>query len=123
MVNLRQKEENHSGGLHNALANGTKINGNVFVESDFRLDGYVEGDITCNGKIVIGQKGVVKGNIISVNAEIHGEIIGTVKISLRYIATWSSLFSPILNAVVAVVGEIIISHFLNASKNSCLIIF
>ena len=93
MVNLRQKEENHSGGLHNALATGTKINGNVFVESDFRLDGYVEGDVTCNGKIVIGQKGIVKGNIISVNAEIHGEIIGSVKISEKLILKSTGLIT------------------------------
>ena len=93
MVNLRQKEENHSGGLHNALATGTKINGNVFVESDFRLDGCVEGDVTCNGKIVIGQKGVVKGNIISVNAEILGEIIGSVKISEKLILKSTGLIT------------------------------
>ena len=72
MVGIKQKDENSAGGLHNALAAGTTIKGNIITETDFRLDGKVEGDISCNGKIVIGPKGSVTGNIVSENAEILG---------------------------------------------------
>ena len=54
-------------------------------ETDFRLDGKVEGDISCNGKIVIGPKGSVTGNIVSENAEILGEVDGSVKVSAKLI--------------------------------------
>ena len=56
-MGIKQKDENSAGGLHNALAAGTTIKGNIITETDFRLDGKVEGDISCNGKIVIGPKG------------------------------------------------------------------
>ena len=44
-MGIKQKDENSAGGLHNALAAGTTIKGNIITETDFRLDGKVEGDI------------------------------------------------------------------------------
>jgi cytoskeletal protein CcmA (bactofilin family) len=73
------EEQPVSGGLHNVLASGTVLTGAVVAESDFRIDGRVEGEINCKGKIVIGQKGSVKGNITTVNAEVFGAIEGSVK--------------------------------------------
>ena len=84
-MGIKQKDENSAGGLHNALAAGTTIKGNIITETDFRLDGKVEGDISCNGKIVIGPKGSVTGNIVSENAEILGEVDGSVKVSAKLI--------------------------------------
>ena len=42
-----------------------------------------------------------------------------VAMSLKYIATGSLLFSPILNAVVGVTGEINTSALANALSKSC----
>lgn len=41
-MGIKQKDENSAGGLHNALAAGTTIKGNIITETDFRLDGKVE---------------------------------------------------------------------------------
>jgi len=73
------------GGLHNVLAAGTSLTGTINTESDFRLDGHVEGEIFCKGKIVIGPKGSVKGNIQTVNAEIFGRVEGTIRASERLV--------------------------------------
>lgn len=80
-MGIKQKEESAPGGLHNTLATGTTVKGHIITETDFRLDGKVEGDINCSGKIVIGPKGHVVGNITSVNAEIHGEVEGAIRVS------------------------------------------
>ena len=71
-MGIKQKEENTNGGLHNTLAAGTTVKGDIVTETDFRLDGKIEGDVSCSGKIVIGPKGNVTGNIVSTNAEILG---------------------------------------------------
>jgi len=75
------------GAMYNALTNGSKIVGKIFADSDFRIDGEVEGTITCNGKVVVGQKGYLKGTISCVNAEIvgtvEGDIVVTETLSLR----------------------------------------
>lgn len=76
-----------AGAMYNALTNGSKIVGKIFADTDFRIDGEVEGTITCNGKVVIGQKGYLKGSISCVNAEIigsvEGDIVVTETLSLR----------------------------------------
>ena len=86
-MGIKQKEENTNGGLHNTLAAGTTVKGDIVTETDFRLDGKIEGDVSCSGKIVIGPKGNVTGNIVSTNAEILGEVEGSIHVrhQRRYI--------------------------------------
>ncbi len=72
---------NNTGAMYNALTNGSKIVGKIFADTDFRIDGEVEGTITCNGKVVIGQKGILKGSIACVNAEIIGTVEGDIVVS------------------------------------------
>jgi cytoskeletal protein CcmA (bactofilin family) len=82
-MRTRQEEiqvSNSSGGVHNVLAGGTVVTGTIVTESDFRLDGRIEGDITCKGKIVVGPKGSIKGNITSEHAEILGNVEGTIRV-------------------------------------------
>lgn len=85
MIGMKQKEETVTSGLHNTLATGTTVKGNIITEADFRLDGKIDGDVTCSGKIVIGPKGSVTGNINSTNAEILGEVQGSIRVSAKLI--------------------------------------
>jgi cytoskeletal protein CcmA (bactofilin family) len=74
-------DETPTGVLHNALAFGTTVKGDVTTDGDFRLDGRIEGTISCGGKIVIGPTAQVEGDIISVNAEILGSVVGSITTS------------------------------------------
>ena len=67
------------GALYNALTAGSKIIGTVIADSDFRVDGTVEGDIQSNGKVVIGEQGKIKGTIVCQNAEIMGKLEGKIE--------------------------------------------
>lgn len=91
MMGMKQREEAPAGGLHNALAAGTTVKGNIITETDFRLDGKIEGDVHCSGKIVIGPKGCVAGNIVSLNAEILGEVEGSIRVSEKLILKSTAL--------------------------------
>ena len=82
-MGIKQKEENTNGGLHNTLAAGTTVKGDIVTETDFRLDGKIEGNVSCNGKIVIGPN--VTGNIVSANAEILGEVEGSIHVSAKLV--------------------------------------
>ena len=79
--------ENKSGLMFNALTAGSKIVGNINADSDFRIDGTIEGELNCTGKVVIGEGGRVKGAINCQNAEIMGLMEGKVnchqQLSLR----------------------------------------
>ena len=75
------KEIQNLGVAHNVLASGSKIKGNITADSDFRIDGEVEGDIVCSGKVVIGTQGILKGNLNCQNAEIMGRVNGKIVVS------------------------------------------
>jgi len=68
--------QQQSGTFFNSLTAGSKIIGTIIADSDIRIDGVVEGDVNCSGKIVIGEKGNVKGTVVCQNAEIMGIMNG-----------------------------------------------
>jgi cytoskeletal protein CcmA (bactofilin family) len=88
---MAKTNEDPCSGLHNVLATGTVLTGTIITESDFRLDGRVEGEINCKGKIVIGPKGSLKGNIMTDNAEILGSVEGTIRVRERLILKSSAV--------------------------------
>ncbi len=71
----------NSGILYNALTSGSKIIGSIIADNDIRLDGQLEGELKCSGKVVIGQSGYIKGKIECQNAEINGAVDGTIIVS------------------------------------------
>jgi len=61
----------------NRIVGGTKIKGEVNSGSDFRIDGEIEGTIQTSGRLVVGKTGVIHGNVICTNADIEGNVRGT----------------------------------------------
>jgi len=76
---MAQQQQN-LGTIYNALTAGSKIIGTIIADSDIRIDGNVEGDVNCTGKVVIGEQGLIHGNIQCQNAEIMGQLVGTVEV-------------------------------------------
>lgn len=75
-----QQQPQNSGTLYNALTAGSKIIGTVIADSDIRIDGQIEGELQCSGKVVIGEKGFLKGTINCQNAELLGKVEGKVDV-------------------------------------------
>lgn len=64
----------------NIITNGTVIKGDITASGDFRLDGTLEGNIQLNGKLVVGDTGIVNGNILCMNANIIGTVNGNLSV-------------------------------------------
>ncbi len=64
----------------NIITVGTLIKGDITASGDFRLDGTLEGNIQLNGKLVVGDSGVVTGNIMCQNANIIGTVNGNLSV-------------------------------------------
>lgn len=67
--------------LPNMIGPGTKIVGDLHTNGDIRIDGNIEGNVNSKGKVVIGNNGIVKGEVICTNAEISGSLNGKVTAS------------------------------------------
>jgi cytoskeletal protein CcmA (bactofilin family) len=65
----------------NLIGGGTKIVGDITSGGDIRIDGNLNGNIITNGKFVLGPTGLVEGNITCANADLSGEVKGTVNVS------------------------------------------
>lgn len=62
------------------VSRGTKIEGNFHSKENIRLDGSVEGDLTCDKKLVVGEQGRIKGNLIAQDAVLMGQVEGDLKV-------------------------------------------
>ncbi|MDL2255858.1 polymer-forming cytoskeletal protein [Parabacteroides sp. OttesenSCG-928-G06] len=65
-------------GMHNLISAGTIIIGNVYTDSDFRLDGEVEGEIACSEKLILGKTSRVQGKVSASYAEVLGQVQGSI---------------------------------------------
>lgn len=63
----------------NSLGSGTRMEGSINSDSDIRIDGELIGSLTCKGKVIIGPKGFVDGNIECATALIEGHFKGVLK--------------------------------------------
>lgn len=74
-------EKQQGGLMFNALTAGSKIVGTITADTDYRIDGTIEGELNCSGKVVIGEAGRVKGTVNCQNAEIMGLMDGKINCS------------------------------------------
>ena len=74
-------DKQQSGLMFNALTAGSKIVGTITADSDYRIDGMIEGELNCSGKVVIGEAGRIKGTVNCQNAEILGLMDGKINCS------------------------------------------
>ncbi|MGG8496159.1 bactofilin family protein [Tenacibaculum sp. TC6] len=65
----------------NVIGSNTKITGDIISEGDFRIDGTLEGNIQTNGRIIIGEGGLIKGKAECTNADIEGKFSGDLQVS------------------------------------------
>ncbi len=62
----------------NLIGNGTVFKGDIESNGDIRIDGQLIGSIKSNGKIVVGQTGVIEGDLSCKQAEIAGRVKGII---------------------------------------------
>ncbi len=76
-----KNEEVSSPGMTTHIAKGTLLEGNIETGGSIRIEGKIVGNVKTKSKVSQGDTSVIEGNVISQNAEIAGEVKGTVEIS------------------------------------------
>lgn len=64
----------------NIIIEGTEIRGNINAQSDIRIDGKLEGNLSCSTRLLLGKSGKVVGDIKSKKAIIEGNIEGNIHV-------------------------------------------
>lgn len=73
------QQEKTNGGGATLIGAGTTLKGDLSSNSDLRIDGTVHGNITSSAKIIIGNGGLVEGDISCNQADIVGKVSGNVR--------------------------------------------
>lgn len=62
----------------NIISESTVIKGDIIANGDIRIDGELSGNISAKGKLVVGPRGKIEGEIVCNNVEVSGFIKGKV---------------------------------------------
>lgn len=81
MLGKKAKANEDVNNARNHVATGTTVKGDIESSGGLRVDGKIIGNIDTVGKLVIGEKGEVKGNITCKDAEFEGTVKGNVNAS------------------------------------------
>ena len=73
-----QNDKTNGGGA-TLIGAGTTLKGDISSNSDLRIDGTVIGNIKSSAKIIIGNSGVVEGDIAGNQADIVGKVSGNIR--------------------------------------------
>ena len=65
----------------NMIGAGTVITGDIKSKGDIRVDGSLNGSIETEGKVVVGQGGIVEGDVVCKDADIAGVLKAKIAVS------------------------------------------
>ena len=65
-----------STGGTNSIVQGTTIEGVLNAGSDIRIDGHLNGKLSCTGRLIIGATGTIDGEVECQNAIVEGKFTG-----------------------------------------------
>lgn len=77
----------------NIIGKGTVMEGNLETFGNIRVEGKVIGNIKTKSKVALGQSSELEGNILAQNAEVAGEVTGTVEVTELLLLKPSAIIS------------------------------
>ncbi|PXV60107.1 cytoskeletal protein CcmA (bactofilin family) [Dysgonomonas alginatilytica] len=81
MWNIAKRKNNSTMVEYSCFSAGVVIEGNLHGNDNIRIDGTITGNINCSAKIVVGQKGIVTGDIACAEIEVSGSLTGNVQVT------------------------------------------
>ena len=84
------------------ISDGCKIDGNISSNSTVRIDGIVNGDVSVNQGVIVGDTGRIIGNIKSTEAIIFGTINGDIAVQKLEIKSTGKIHGDISTQTIEV---------------------
>ncbi|GEM_PF-1399598 len=77
--------EQASGSGLNLIGRGTTITGHIASASNIRVEGEIQGNVTCQDSVTVSGTGVVKGDITAKNVIVGGKIYGNLNVQEKLV--------------------------------------
>ena len=75
---MSKPNEPVSPGKINSIMEGTSIVGEIQSDSNIRIDGRVKGTVHARGRVIVGQTGVIEGEVVCQSSDIEGTVLGRI---------------------------------------------
>ena len=103
---MRKKEKDFSDiAVSSVIGEKSVLEGDFRAGESTRVDGEIRGNVTCEGKLLIGPKGKINGNVTSDGIMVSGEVIGDVTCKGRVEISSSGKIIGDIQASVLVIDE------------------
>jgi cytoskeletal protein CcmA (bactofilin family) len=89
----------------NIVSAGSVFTGTLKSKSDLRVSGTIDGEIQAESKCIVAESGLVKGDLITKEADIAGTVQGELKVSNRLILRASAKIIGDIQTKVLMVEE------------------
>ncbi|MGL4344355.1 MAG: bactofilin family protein [Cellulosilyticaceae bacterium] len=76
---MRNKGEK-LGTVETLIAMDVELTGDLVCEKSIRIEGKIKGNISSKGKVIIGEKALIEGNIHAKSIVVYGKIEGNVEV-------------------------------------------
>lgn len=76
---MAKTNESVNTGKINSIMEGTVLEGEVRTDSNIRIDGKVKGAIHARGRLIVGQTGVIEGDVHCQSSEVEGTLLGKIQ--------------------------------------------
>lgn len=87
----KDQEEQELSNSSNIIGKGTFLKGDLEAYGNIRIEGKVAGNIKTKSKAAFGHSCQIEGNVLALNAEIEGHIIGTVEVTEQLVLKSSAV--------------------------------
>jgi len=77
---MARNNESDTSGANN-IRTGTEINGDINCKGDIRIDGKLFGNLKSDGKVIVGENGLIEGTIECAYAIIEGDVKATISVN------------------------------------------
>ena len=81
MFSNNMKKSTETPSVVNIISSSTQINGDIVSKNDIRIDGSLKGSVKIDGKLVVGDEGIIDGDVFCSDADISGSVKGKITVS------------------------------------------
>ncbi len=97
--------------IRTLISEGCKFEGNLFSPGTTKIDGIVMGNLTGESGLIIGEKGSIEGDIMSIDVTIYGIVKGNVKADKLEVKKGGKIYGDVkINQLVMEPGGIFTGH-------------
>ncbi len=90
--------------IRTLIAEGVVLEGNVNIKDSARIEGTIKGNVTGDGEIIVGETGIIEGDVECNQIIVYGKVRGNINAKRVYLKAKSEVNGD-LNVNILVVEE------------------